>query len=54
MRYYRLPNMATLEEANICRLCSAEFDNGINIFESNNSSSQLDLIINRYLPIKVR
>ncbi|EFX64592.1 hypothetical protein DAPPUDRAFT_118046, partial [Daphnia pulex] len=45
--------MATLEKSNICRLCSAEFDNGIHIFESNNSSSQLDLIINRYLPLKI-
>lgn len=44
----------TLNESNICRLCSVEFDNGVNIFESNNSSVQLDVIINRYLPLKVR
>lgn len=46
--------MATpLLESNICRLCTAEFDHGFNIFESSNLSHQLDTIINRYLPLKV-
>lgn len=46
--------MATiLSDSKICRLCSVDFDNGIAIFDAENSSSSLELIINRYLPLKV-
>ena len=44
---------ATMNESNICRLCATEFDDGISLFDCNNSSTSLEGIINRYLPIKV-
>ena len=54
LEYATRTKMATdLNDSKICRLCSVDFDNGITIFDAENSSSSLELIINRYLPLKV-
>ena len=44
----------TLYESNICRLCSAECDDGADLFDAENSPHRLELIINHYLPVQVR
>ncbi|CAH1104169.1 unnamed protein product [Psylliodes chrysocephalus] len=40
-------------DLNICRLCAERNDNGIHIFETDENSSNLQQLINKYLPIVV-
>ena len=44
----------TLNESKLCRLCSIDIiEDGVNIFDENDSSEKLSVIISKYLPIKV-
>lgn len=44
----------TLYNSPICRLCAEENTNGTNLYGNDDDEIDISLLINRYLPIKVK